>query len=106
MDEGADDGNGNLLLEGNQDRWRLITAYEDIKTGEKDSRPIGDWTSGDHSKCTDCKAESSSGKPLPNGYVRLEPFWVTHYGGHDIDIKETNSVVLRIYDKNAMIAYW
>jgi hypothetical protein len=94
------------VIDGNQDRWRLITAYEDIKTGEKDGRPIGDWTSGDYSKCTDCKAESRSGKPLPNGYVRLEPFWVTHDGGHDINIKETNCVVLRIDDKNAKIAYW
>jgi Chondroitinase B len=108
MDEGSDDGNGNLVLNGNQDRWRLITAYEDVKTGESnDGRPIGDWSADDYSeKCTGCNAESRSGKPLPNGYVRLEPFSVTHAGGHDIDIKDANCVVLRIDDKNAKIAYW
>jgi hypothetical protein len=30
MDEGADDGKGNLVVDGNKDRWRLITAYEDV----------------------------------------------------------------------------
>ena len=108
MDEDADDGNGHLVLDGNQDRWRLITAYEDVKTGESnDGRPIGDWSADDYSeKCTGCNAESRSDKPLPNGYVRLEPFSVTHAGGHDIDIKDTNCVVLRIDDKNMKIAYW
>lgn len=110
MDEGADDGKGNLVLDGNQDRWRLITAYEDIKTdGSNNGRPIGDWAAKKDkysSTCTDCNAESRSGKPLPNAYVRLEPFSVTHAGSHKIDIKDTNCVVLRIDDKDAMIAYW
>ena len=106
MDEGADDGNGNLMLDGNQDRWRLIATYEDIKTDEEDDRPIGDWTSDEYSKCTDCEKESRSDKPLPNGYVRLEPFWISHKGGHDIDTENTNCVTLRIDDKKAKIAYW
>jgi hypothetical protein len=106
MDEGADDGDGNLVLDGNQSRWRLITAYEDVKTDEEDERPIGDWTSDDYSKCTECENESRSDKPLPDGYVRLEPFWVTHDEGHEIETKKTNCVVLRIDDKKMKIAYW
>jgi hypothetical protein len=106
MDEGADDGNGNLVLDGNEKRWRLITAYEDVKTGEEDDRPISDWTTGEYSLCTACVAESRSGKPLPNGYVRLEPFSVTHAEGHEIDIEDTNCVTVRIDNKKEKIAYW
>jgi hypothetical protein len=102
-----------LKIEGNENRWRLIAVNEDVVEGTKEGRPVGDWTASDFdSKCTDCVAESRNGKALVNGMVRLEPYAVTHRKAdagnlHDIDLQNTNAVVLRIDgDKNARIAYW
>jgi hypothetical protein len=111
MDEGADDGNGDLVLEGNENRWRLISMNEDVVKGTNQGRPVGDWRASDFdSKCTSCVAESRSDKALVNGMVRLEPYHVTHSGnnngGHDIPLDKANACVLRIDNKTVRIAYW
>lgn len=108
MDEDCDD-NGQLKIEGNENRWRLIAANEDVKTGTSQGMPIGNWTaSGFNNTCTGCVAESRSDKPLVNGMVRLEPYHVTHKGTnlHNFDIEKANCAVLRVDDKVVRIAYW
>jgi hypothetical protein len=106
MDEGADDM-GRLVVAGNENRWRLLARYDDVRTGTSSGMPVGDWTSGSFSSdCTGCLAESRDGKPIVNGLVRLEPYSVTHSGSHDISIQNTNAVVLRIDGKTMRIGHW
>ncbi|MGE0550928.1 MAG: hypothetical protein AB7O24_10850 [Kofleriaceae bacterium] len=107
IDEGADDGTGRLEVAGNEARWRLLARYDDVKTGESDGMPVGDWTTGSFGSCGNCVAESRDGKPIVNGMLRLEPYSVSHPGAHDIAIEDANAVVLRIDgDTVFRLAYW
>jgi hypothetical protein len=107
IDEGADDGTGKLEVAGNETRWRLLARYDDVKTGETQGVPVGDWTTGSFGSCGDCIADSRDGKPVVNGMVRLEPYSVSHPGGHDITIEDANAAVLRLDgDKLFRLGYW
>jgi hypothetical protein len=106
IDEGADDGNGALVVAGNEDRWRLLAVYEDVVTGERDGVPVGDWTSGRFSECTGCVPASRNGTDVANGMVRLGPYAVSHPGAHDVSIENANAVVLRLDGPNMRIAHW
>jgi hypothetical protein len=111
VDEGADDGNGGLRIEGNESRWRMIAVNEDKVLGMKNGRPVGDWSADKFdTTCTNCNSDSRGGKAMVNGLVRIEPYAITHQnsGLHDVkDIQNANAVILRIDgDKLARVAYW
>jgi len=120
IDEGADDGHGNLLIDGNKNRWRPLTQYDDlVKFTTPDGIPFNDWVvqamedlknNGDRENyvndfrtkskyCGGCDSGTifERGKTHP-GFVRTKPFVISERKSQRIDNlvhRNANCVVLR-----------
>jgi hypothetical protein len=109
VDEGADDGNGRLVIAGNQNRWRLFSRYDDLVTGTSNGGPTNsNWclSESDWQVCQDCYDDHVDGRHLNPGFVSTEPFWVNEQDT-EYSHSHANACVIRT-DRNThfALAYW
>lgn len=104
IDEGA--GTTALSRAENEGRWRLLARYDDVVTGSSSGQPTSNWRSGT-SICAPSPVNGN--KTIPNGYVRLVPYAITHgqTSGHGFAVTNAAAGVIRTDGTvRYRLAYW